>query len=303
MSISELNLFRGNIGKKLRNKGVINVSKKRRKTTTGAKKLDEDYRKGSVESKQGEGSSESSIVKKTRAKKRYVDTEGWVSKHLSELISILGLDFLELKEDEYTLLLTRIVDILRGESSALDIDTIARRFRRNIEYVYSIIATILLELREKLSIQQLEFVVNYINDAVLGYAPRLYKEAIELSRNDLIERLKETWRKWWLVKRHPILPVTCPICGFSSLMPDMTCIVCGSMVSEKQLKEYINFSDLLKEFVKSSDVENIKKAISYGYVYVNSLGIKAPSEQRDVLDIEILLSNEEKEFLKRYISQ
>jgi len=281
------------------------MPRKKKTSTAKTKRLDESPKKESEEMKQIEDSVKVSIssTRGKQSRKRYVDAEEWVSKHLSELISLLGLEFLELNEDEYVVLLTRVVEMLRGESSTLDIDTIARRFRRNIEYIYPVIARTLLELREKLSVQQLEFVVNYINDAVLGYAPRLYSEAIKLGRNDLVERLREIWRKWWIAKKYPILPVACPICGFNSLMPDMNCIICGSNISEKQLKEYINFGELLKEFAKSSDIESIKKALSYGYVYVNSLGIKAPSEHRDVLDIEVLLSNEEKELLRKYISQ
>ncbi|ADM27995.1 conserved hypothetical protein [Ignisphaera aggregans DSM 17230] len=278
---------------------------RKKSSTAKTKRLDESSKKESEEMKQIEDSVKVSISSRRgrQSRKRYVDTEEWVSRHLSELISLLGLEFLELNEDEYVVLLTRVVEMLRGESSTLDIDTIARRFRRNIEYIYPVIARTLLELRERLSVQQLEFVVNYIGDAVLGYAPRLYSEAIKLGRNDLVERLREIWRKWWVAKKHPILPVVCPVCGFNSLMPDMNCIICGSNISEKQLKEYINFGELLKEFAKSSDIESIKKALSYGYVYVNSLGIKAPSEHRDVLDIEVLLSNEEKELLRKYISQ
>jgi len=278
---------------------------RKKSSTAKTRRLDESSKKESEGMKQIEDSVKVSTSSRRgrQSRKRYVDAEEWVSKHLSELISLLGLEFLELNEDEYVVLLTRVVEMLRGESSTLDIDTIARRFRRNIEYIYPVIARTLLELRERLSVQQLEFVVNYIGDAVLGYASRLYSEAIKLGRNDLVERLREIWRKWWVAKKYPILPVTCPVCGFNSLMPDMNCIVCGSNISEKQLKEYINFSELLKEFAKSSDMESIKKALSYGYVYVNSLGIKAPSEHRDVLDIEVLLSNEEKELLRRYISQ
>lgn len=281
------------------------MPRKKKSSTAKTKRLDESTKKESEEMKQIEDSVKVSIssTRGKQSRKRYVDTEEWVSKHLSELISLLGLEFLELNEDEYVVLLTRVVEMLRGESSTLDIDTIARRFRRNIEYIYPVIARTLLELREKLSAQQLEFVVNYISDAVLGYAPRLYSEAIKLGRNDLVERLREIWRKWWIAKKYPILPVACPICGFNSLMPDMNCIICGSNISEKQLKEYINFGELLKEFAKSSDIESIKKALSYGYVYVNSLGIKVPSEHRDVLDIEVLLSNEEKELLRKHISQ
>ncbi len=276
----------------------------RKKSSSRSKRLDEVV--GSSSPQQSKSvSQEGSSSKGRGSRKRYVDTEEWVSKHLTELINRLGLDFLELSEDEYLELLTEIVDELRGDTATLNIDTIVRKFKRTIDIMYSRIAGWLLRHREKLSIQQLEFVINYIGSIVLGegVASRLYREAIEIGRHDLVERLRYLWRMWWVKIRYPILPMPCPICGFYSIMPDLTCLICGNTVSEKQLKEYINFSKLLEEFAKSSDIESIKKAISYGYVYVNSLGVKAPSENRDILDVEILLTDNEKELLKKYLSK
>uniref|UniRef100_A0A7C5XMU7 Uncharacterized protein n=1 Tax=Ignisphaera aggregans TaxID=334771 RepID=A0A7C5XMU7_9CREN len=236
--------------------------------------------------------------KKTTTKRKYIDTESWVEKHLKELIEAFGLQFLNLTDDEFMKIIVNIVDMIRGESSSLDLDVITRRFKRNLMSLYPLIASMVLELRDSLTDEQIEFVVNNIGEAVLAYASRLYKDLVARERNDLIDRLKDYWNKYWVLKKHPILPVLCPNCRFNSLMPDLTCMVCGSIVSEKELKESINFMELLKDFVKNNNIEDVKKAINYGYVYLSSIGVKPPSENRDPLDIEIVLSNNEKEYLK-----
>jgi hypothetical protein len=239
--------------------------------------------------------------RKTVAKRKYIDTEGWVEKHLKELIEVFGLQFLNLTDDEFMKIIVNIVDMIRGESSSLDLDVITRRFKRNLMFLYPLIASMILELRDSLTDEQIEFVVNNIGEAVLAYASRLYKDLVGRGRNDLIDRLKDYWNKYWVLKKYPILPVLCPICKFNSLMPDLTCMVCGSVVSEKKLKESINFIELLEDFVRNNNIEDVKKAINYGYVYLSSMGIKPPSENRDPLDIEIVLSNNEKEYLKSLI--
>lgn len=231
------------------------------------------------------------------SKRKAVDTEDWVLRHADELVSRLGLEFLKLSAEEYVSLLTKIVDMVRGESATIDIDTVVRRIKRNVDKIYPMLAATLLELRTSLDEEQLEFVVNNIGEAVLAYAPRLYSEARKLGREDLIEKLRNTWRQYWVLKRYPILPVTCPYCNFNSLMPDLSCAICGAIVSENELKSFLNFKALLEEFALKEPIENVKKALSFGYVYVNSLGIKVPGEHRDVLDIEVLLTSKDKEIL------
>ncbi|MCS7111433.1 MAG: hypothetical protein N3D82_03880 [Ignisphaera sp.] len=239
--------------------------------------------------------------KSSTPKRRYVDTEGWVEKHLNELIEALGLQFLELSNEEYMKIATSIVDMIRGESSTLDLDVIVRRFKRNITFLYPIVATMILELRDVLTDVQIEFIVNNIGEAILTYAPRLYRELVTKGRNDLIDRLRECWDRYWIAKRYPVLPVSCPICKFNALMPDLTCAVCGSTVSEKNIKEHVNFIELLKEFIKNYSTEEIMKAVNYGYVYLSSIGLKPPTDTRDPLDIEVVLSSNEKEFIKSLI--
>lgn len=236
------------------------------------------------------------------AKRKYLDTESWVDKNLDELMDIFNLGLLDLTKDEAKAITVKLVEVLRGESATIDKDTIRRRFTRYAQYANQIIAQSVLELREELTPTQLEFVVNNIGEAILGYAPRLYREIIKRNLANLLDVLKVTWRTQWIQRKYPIAPVECPHCGFSALMPDLGCIVCGSSITEEELKKHIGFDKLLEDFVKQYGDEDVKKTITYGYVYLNSLGLKPPTAERDKLDIEILLTNKEKEYIKMLLA-
>jgi len=247
---------------------------------------------------QSSTTSRSTTRRSTTRKTRRVDTDRWVSSHIDTLIERLGLDTLPLKQDELQTILTKIVDMLRGDAATINIDTIVRRFHRNLEEMYKIIAVSILELRDELDPETLEFVVNNIGDHVLAFAPRLYREAKKYGRDDLVERLRAEWARAWITHKKIALPVQCPKCGFNSLMPDLSCVVCGASTDEKELKEYLGFEKLLREFVELYPREDVEKAIKYGYVLLNSMGIKPPTAQREPLDIEIVLSSSEIELLK-----
>lgn len=240
--------------------------------------------------------------KRSSQRKRYTDTEAWVDRNLSELIDIFNLSSLDLNEEEAKTIVTKIVDMLRGEAATIDKDTIRRRFLRNIQQVNQVIAQSIVELRDELTLNQLEFVVNNIGEAVLGYAPKLYREVVKHSRQDLLETLRTLWRAYWVQRKYQVLPVECPRCGFNSLMPDLSCLICGASVTEEELKKYVGFEKLLQELVNQYSVEDVKKAIMYGYVYLSSLGLKPPTHERDKLDVEILLNSREKEYLKSLLA-
>jgi hypothetical protein len=244
----------------------------------------------------------SSSSKRLSQKRKYTDTETWVDRNLSDLIEIFNLAYLDLKEEEARSIAIKLVDMLRGEASTIDKDTIRRRFTRNIQQAYQVIAQAILELRDDLTLNQLEFVANNIGEAILGYAPRLYKEVIKHNKHDLLENLRTLWRMYWVQRKYQMLPVECPRCRFNSLMPDLSCVVCGTLVSEEELKRHLGFEKLLQDFVKQYSEEDVKKTITYGYVYLNSLGLKPPIHERDKLDIEILLSTKEKEYLKSFLA-
>ena len=231
------------------------------------------------------GTSSIRTTKSRTSKRKATDTESWVDSHLNVLIEVFNLDTLGLTNDEARTIAIKLVDMLRGESATISEDTIRRRALRYSEHVRQLIAQTLLELREELSQQQLEFVANNIGDAVLGYAPRLYREALRYGREDLLDILRVLWRNSWVARKYPMLPVECPYCRFSSLTPDLWCMVCDAVVDEKTLKKHVNFEKLLHEFVKQYSEEEVKKAIMYGYVYLNSLGLKPPTHELSLIHI------------------
>jgi len=242
--------------------------------------------------------------KTSSSRRRYVETESWVRTRLDELVDAFGLRDLNLSEDEYEVVLEKVIDVLRGESATLDFDSIVKRFRRYRDNISNLIAITILELREELSPEQLEYIANYIGDAVLSYAPRLYAEALKLGRTDIIDRLRALWSSAWLNKRGAPLPLKCPHCGFDALMPDLACLVCGRNVSERELKDFVGFKKLLLDFASTLSREEIAKLISSGFIYLSSIGLKIPgSEDRHPLDVEIALNREEKELLHKVLVQ
>jgi len=246
---------------------------------------------------------QSKQARKSSTKRNVVETESWVDRYLDELVEAFNLDMLGLSPEESRYIVVRLVDILRGESSSLNKESIKRRFNRYIQQMNQLIAQHILELREELTVNQLEFVVNNIGEAILGYAPRLYKEVMRLGRADLLDVLRNVWRTYWVQRKYHLLPVTCPRCGFDSLMPDLVCIVCGAVVDEKELKQFVEFEKLLEDFVKQYSEEDVQKTLVYGYLYLNSLGLKPPTHERDKLDLEILLTSKEKDLLKTLLEK
>lgn len=233
--------------------------------------------------------------------KKEADVNGWLDKNVDELVSALGLEYLGLSRDEYLEILRRPVELLYGSPTTKpDVETIVKRFRRFSENVYPLIAVALLNLKEDLKSEHLDFIVNNIGKAVLEYAPKLYKEAVRLGREDVLPTLRRLWRIAWIEQHSKTLPVTCPKCLFNSLTKDMYCLVCGSVVTEKQLKEFLDFRELLKNYVNSVSCEELKELTRYDYVLLNNNGIKHPKELREEgVDIEVLLSNDEKTLIRQ----
>jgi len=245
----------------------------------------------------GVGRQEKRVSSKAR---KEVDIDKWLESHVDELTSLLGLDLLKLKKEEYIEILRKPVELLYGSpSSRPDALTIAKRIKRYSEDVYPAIALTLLNLRDELTLEQVDFIVNNIGKAVLNVASRLYKEVIKFGRDDLLSLLRRVWRVSWLENRSKTLPLECPVCRFNALMPDLTCLVCGSTVSERQVKEFINFKESLKSFVSSLSCEDIKNLLKYDYVLINGISIKHPTLPRDVnIDVELYLDKDEKTLIK-----
>lgn len=232
--------------------------------------------------------------------RKEVDIDSWLEKNVEELVNSLGLDFLNLSREEYIEVLKAPVELLYGSSTSRpDAQTMAKRFRRFAENVNPLIALALLNLRDRLRPEHIDFVVGNIGKAVLGVAPRIYREVKQLGREDTLPLLRRFWRVSWLEQRSKTLPAECPICLFNSLTKDMYCLVCGSVISDKQLKESLGFDEMLMNYVRSLTCDELKQLTKYDYILINGNGIKHPKDFRDgMIDIEVLLGSDDKTLIR-----
>ncbi len=237
-------------------------------------------------------------TRRTR-RRREINLDAWIEKHIDEFVSSTGLDLLNLSREQYIEILKDIIIQLYGSTSSYTkVDVLVKRFQRYSDRIYPVIAARIASLLDKLSEDQLEFVILNIGDEVLSLASKLYEHARRFGRDDLINILKTKWSNAWVKRRTEILPAECPKCGFNALMPDLTCLVCNSVVNDKTLKEFIKFTNGLKELISILSCDELREIMRRGYVLVNGLGLKPPNSERSPIDIEIYLTNKEMELVK-----
>jgi len=244
---------------------------------------------------------------RTRRRRTYrrkeFDAESWLRKHVDELSQQVGLDTLGLTRNELIEILSKIVDNLAGSSTYINVETMARRFRRYFDRIAPMIAAGIIEVRSELTKEQLEFIVNNIGDYILLLAPKIYEEVKRHNSEDLIPILQQQWIKAWINRRGAPIPPKCPKCGFNSLMPDLTCMVCGSAITDKEVKSTQEFKEMFDEFIKKSSRSELEYVLKAGYVLLSAYGIKSPRDERSSLDIEIFLSPEDKAKIQKFLKE
>jgi hypothetical protein len=260
-------------------------------------------RKGKkVEEKQEEPAEKQKKARKP-VRKKSIDLEEWISERLDEISSRLGLDLLGLSREELLAIITKIVEIVLGESRP-DIDTIVRRIKRNEDRIRPLIALGILELRETLNEEQLEYIASAIGPWILTHANKLYRETKRLGKDEYLALARLEWNKQWMMQRDKTLPPECPICGFNSLMPDYTCIVCGSTPSTKAVAEHYKLEEYFENLAKKGDIEGLKKILDSNYVLISSTGIKIPGRDlKEKYDLEIHLTSSMRERIKSLVEK
>ncbi len=239
-----------------------------------------------------------------RAKRREINVEAWVDRHLEEFVTLSGLDMLGLSIKTYKEILSDILIQLFGSTTSYtNVKTLVKRYIRNKRKLDQVIATRIASLLESFSNEQLEYIVYNIGDSILYLASKLYSAAKEAGREDLISIIRSKWNFSWVKNKTKILPVPCPKCGFNSLTPDLVCMVCGATVTEKELKEYIGFTQLLKELTEDLGCDDLNKLSKYDYVLLEDSKVKVPWNEKQPLDIEIYLSSREKNLINEELKK
>jgi len=227
-----------------------------------------------------------------------VDPEKVLESVLDDVVSQLGLDILGLDRSAYAEMLKPIIEgIVSQYSSRPSKDAILGRLKATAQHVYMYAAAYLLEKLDKLTSDQLEFVVSYSGPVAAKHAARLYREAKRLGREDLIPQLRRLWEMYG----NPT-PIPCPKCGFRAVTPDLYCMVCGYTLSEREAKEAIDFNVRLRELVEFYSPQEVLETIERGYVIVSDT-IKPATARPQPTDVILHLTSEEKEFLRRLLME
>lgn len=244
-------------------------------------------------------------VKEKKSGRKEVDIDKWIEENVREFVELSGLSMLGLSEAQYVELLHEILTQLYGSpTTRTDVETVVKRYNRHKETINELIANKLIYVFETLPPHLLDFVVASIRDSVLFVAPKIYEQIVKEKRTDLTEILRIKWFDGWVRKKYRIPPITCPRCGFNSVMPDLSCLVCGFSVSESQLKKHVDFERNLERFVKELSCGELKELLNYESVFINSQEIKKPTEIRSPVDIELYLTPKEKKIIREtYISK
>ncbi|MEZ0394367.1 MAG: hypothetical protein ABWK00_04925 [Desulfurococcaceae archaeon] len=235
-------------------------------------------------------------------KAKSIDVDELVDKYGRDVLERLGVDQLGLGEGLLLNLARDVIEALTaGTTSKPDLETLLRRLERNKQALMELVSYKLAASLDSLSEQQLEFVVNNGGRSIVGEVPRLYKSAKSHGREDLIDTLRALWNKYG--KRSP---VTCPKCGFDSIMPDHGCFVCGHVVSERYIRERTSFDSMFKEFVKVADTAALSDLANIGYILISSRGLVHPRSreaQRGEVLIPVTLNSKDLSLIFEEISE
>jgi hypothetical protein len=228
-----------------------------------------------------------------RRTKPAVDPDALLSAVLGDVVSRLGLDILGLSESDYREILRPVVEgVLSRYSSRPSKDALVSRLLNMSQQVYMLAAAYILEKFDRLSEEQLEFIVTNAAPVAAKYVSRLYSELTRYGRKDLIPLLRAAWERYG----RPTA-VECPYCGFRAVTPDLVCMVCGREVKERDIKEAIGFPERLREMVEFYGPAAAREALERGYIIVGDV-VKPPSMPPGEGEVVLHLSPEEKRLLR-----
>ncbi len=243
---------------------------------------------------------ETQVKTRKTKKKREVNIEAWIDKYVMDFVSLTGLDILGLTKEQYKELLSDILIELYGSlTSYSNVKVIAKRYLRARDKINEVIAARLAFMLSELTPEQLEFIAFNVGiDTALSVIPRIYGFLKKLGRNDLLNTLRVKWRNSWLKKKYGVLPPQCPRCGFNSLMPDLTCLVCGALVREKDIIESKEFQVKFMELIQGLDCAGLRALLKHDIILYNDNEVKPPTQEKLPVDVEVYIPQSLKSIIR-----
>lgn len=162
-------------------------------------------------------------------------------------------------------------------------ETLIKRIKRDRKTLFEVVVSKVLELVEKPTPRQLEYIVANGGRALLGEVEKLYKLAVAYKMDSAIEVLKHVWNTY----RGKGF-VECPRCGFNAVSPERYCIICGYVVSEDYLRAALGFEEKFNAYLKTASIAELNDVLKLGYVLVGEKGVYSPNSQRARLENPIL---------------
>ncbi len=200
------------------------------------------------------------------------DIDSYADKLYEEIAPYLSLDLLGVDEKLGRLIVREVFHILITSTSYKPSpETLVKRIQRRRRLVNKVVARLLLENIEKPSVEQLEFIIYNGEELIVDQVDRLYKMALEAGREDLVSYLRYVWEKYG----RPT-PVRCPRCGFSAVMPDYSCMVCGHVVGEDYVRRELGFEEKFRLYVRNASVAELRDVMSIGFVLASDVDVVSP---------------------------
>ncbi len=237
--------------------------------------------------------------KKTQKQAKLSDNEfkEFTNNISNEIVNKFGLDLIKLKPDDIKDLVEEIINsIVESRVTKPSEESLLKKFVNLRDQFMKAIAGRLLEKDEVNSRERLEFIIAYAPEIAGKASPKLYRIAKQFNANDLIDTLRQLWNQYGFPS-----PIKCPVCGFNSVMPDMNCIVCGSLLDEKDIKNEINLKEQLSMLKRVYNDKLIREILDSGYIVFDG-EIKPPSlKEKDKISVSLHLNKDEKEILLKLL--
>lgn len=209
----------------------------------------------------------------TNVGKLRININSLVLNILEDAALALGISHLGLTDDELKIVIGNVIEyLLSSISYKPSKSTILNRLSKGRIRFAPIISETILSLRKELNEDLLEYIVSYGGPICAVHVQRLYSEILRKNREDLLSLLREAWETFGKP-----LPIKCPKCGFSSVKPDYTCLVCGYNVKEEEFREIINFNSLFHIFLEIANEKSLRKTLEHQVlIYDTQEGLKPP---------------------------
>ncbi len=210
-----------------------------------------------------------------------------------ELESRLGLEGVISGEKLVDIVRKIVNSISESRSTKPSLESILKRILAGSHVFLKAVAARLVEEADSLEPGQLEFIVANAPELAGRAAPVLYRRAVEVGAHHVVDSLRHLWNMYG----RPT-PIKCPRCGFRAVTPNLTCMVCGAVLDEGEVKDSIGFKELLRDFAERADPRFVDEVLKAGFVLVNH-EVNPPSLRSTLrFYVELYLTSEEKELLK-----